>query len=60
MDDDSACPGVYADIMTRWSTKPGIVSFLENFVTSFLVWQAYCDAHQKPPPWGQRSHFAEG
>ena len=26
----------------------------------FLVWQAYYDAHQKPPPWGERSHFAEG
>ena len=60
MDDGSACLGVYADIMTRWSMKPDIVNFLEGFMTPFLVWQAYYDAHQKPPPWGQRSHFAEG
>ncbi|NQT57277.1 MAG: hypothetical protein HQ551_13725 [Desulfobacteraceae bacterium] len=60
MDDGSACLGVYADIMTRWSLKPGIVSFLENFVAPFLVWQAYYDAHQKPPSWGERSHFTEG
>jgi len=60
MDDGSACLGVYADIMTRWSLKPGIGSFLENFVAPFLVWQAYYDTHQKPPSWGERSHFAEG
>ncbi len=60
MKDGSACLGVYADIMTRWSLKPSIVTFLENFVAPFLVWQAYYDAHQKPPPWGERSHFAEG
>ena len=60
MKDGSACLGVYADIMMRWSLKPGIVNFLENFVASFLVWQAYYDAHQSPPSWGERSHFAEG
>lgn len=60
MKDGSACLGVYADIMMRWSLEPGIINFLENFVAPFLVWQAYYDAHQKPPPWGQRSHFAEG
>jgi hypothetical protein len=60
MMDGSACLGVYADIMTRWSLKPDIVNFLENFVAPFLVWQAYYDAHQKPPPWGDRSHFAKG
>jgi len=60
MKDGSACLGVYADIMTRWSLKPGIVNFLEGFVAPFLVWQAYYDAHQKPPSWGERSHFAEG
>jgi hypothetical protein len=60
MNDGSACLGVYADIMTRWSMKPNIVYFLENFVAPFLVWQAYYDVHQKPPPWGQRSHFADG
>ncbi|MBW2604564.1 MAG: hypothetical protein JRE28_09660 [Deltaproteobacteria bacterium] len=60
MTDGSACLGVYADIMTRWSLKPDIVNFLEGFVAPFLVWQAYYDAHQKPPPWGERSHFADG
>jgi len=60
MADGSACLGVYADVMTRWSKKPDIVNFLENFVAPFLVWQAFYDAHQKPPPWGQRSHFADG
>jgi len=60
MADGSACLGVYADIMTRWFLKPDIVNFLENFVAPFLVWQAYYDAHQKPPPWGERSHFADG
>jgi len=60
MPDGSACLGVYSDIMTRWSMKPDIVNFLENFVASFLVWQAYYDAHQKPPPWGERPHYADG
>ena len=60
MTDGSACLGVHADIMTRWSLNPGIVNFLEGFVAPFLVWQAYYNAHQKPPPWGERSHFAEG
>ncbi len=60
MPDGLACLGVYADIMTRWSLKPDIVNFLESFVAPFLVWQAYYDAHKKPPPWGERSHFAEG
>ena len=60
MKDGSACLGVYADIMMRWLLKPSIVNFLENFVAPFLVWQAYYDAHQKPPSWGQRPHFAEG
>ena len=60
MKDGSACLGVYADIMMRWFLKADIVNFLENFVAPFLVWQAYYDVHQKPPSWGQRSHFAEG
>jgi len=60
LDNDSACLGVYADIMTRWAIEPGIVNFLEGFVAPFLVWQVYYDAHQKPPSWGERSHFAEG
>lgn len=60
MKDGSACLGVYADIMMRWSSEPGIVHLLENFVAPFLVWQAYYDAHQKAPFWGERSHSAEG
>jgi hypothetical protein len=60
MSNGSACLGVYADIMMRWAIEPGIVNFLECFVAPFLVWQAYYDAHQKPPSWGERSHFAEG
>ncbi len=58
--DGTACLGVYTDIMTRWSKHPNIVYFLDNFVAPFLVWQAYFDAHQKPPSWGQRSHFTDG
>ena len=60
MDDGSAYLGVYTDIMIRWSMKPDIVNFLENFTAPFLVWQAYYDAYQKPPSWGQRAHFTEG
>jgi hypothetical protein len=60
LSDGSACLGVYTDIMTRWSKHPNIVYFLDNLVAPFLVWQAYYDAHQKPPSWGQRSHFTEG
>lgn len=60
MKDGSACLGVYTDTMIRWFLKPGIVNFLEGFVAPFLVWQAYYDVHQKPPSWGERSHFAEG
>jgi len=60
LDNGSACLGVYADIMTRWAIEPGIVNFLEGFVAPFLVWQAYYDAHQKTPSWGERPHFAEG
>ncbi len=60
LSDGSACLGVYADLMTRWSMKSNIVNYLEYFVAPFLVWQAYYDAHQKPPSWGQRSHSADG
>jgi hypothetical protein len=60
LDDGSACLGVHTDIITRWSKKPDIVNFLENFVAPFLAWQAYYEAHQKPPSWGQRSHYADG
>lgn len=60
LSDGTACLGIYADLMTRWSKKPDIMNFLENFVAPFLVWQAYYEVHQKPPLWGQRSHFADG
>jgi hypothetical protein len=60
LSDGSACLGVYTDIMTRWSKHPNIIYFLDNFVAPFLVWQAYHDAHQKSPSWGQRSHFTDG
>ena len=58
--DGSACLGIYADLMIRWSKKSDIANFLENFVAPFLVWQAYYDAHQNPPSWGQRSHSTDG
>jgi len=60
LSDGSACLGVYADLMTRWLKKSDIANFLENFAAPFLVWQTYYDAHQKPPSWGQRSHYSEG
>jgi len=60
MDNGSACLGVYADIMTRWSKKPEILCFLDGFVAPFLVWQAYYDTHHKPPLWGERPHFTDG
>lgn len=60
MPDGTACLGIYADLMTRWSINPDIINFLNKFATPFLVWQVYYEAHQKPPSWGQRSHSAEG
>jgi len=46
--------------LTRWSLNSSIISFVENFVAPFIVWQVYYDAHQKLPSWGECSHFAEG
>lgn len=60
MRDGSACLGVYGDILLRWGDNSNMANFLENFVAPFLVWQIYYDAYQKPPPWGQRSHFSKG
>jgi hypothetical protein len=60
MNDGRACLGVQAEICMRWSPNSTIVNFLESFVAPFLAWQAYYDAHQKPPPWGERSHFVQG
>lgn len=58
--DGRACLGVQADISMRWSAASTIVDFLDSLVAPFLVWQAHYDVHQKPPPWGDRSHFAQG
>ena len=60
MKDGRACLGVQADIGMRWAAGPTIVGFLENIVEPFLVWQAYYDAWQKPPPWGEFSHAKNG
>jgi hypothetical protein len=60
MPDGNTCLGVHADIMARWVKSSNIVSFLENFVAPFLVWQAYYDVHQCPPSWGERAHFGQG
>jgi len=60
MDDGSACLGVNAEISQKWRFNPGIVSFLDDIVSPFLVWQAYYDSHGQAPLWGQRSHYGEG
>jgi len=60
MSDGRACLGVHSEISMRWSSSSTIVGFLERSVAPFLAWQAYYDAYQKAPPWGERSHFAQG
>lgn len=60
MNDGRACLGVQADISMRWRSGSTIVEFAENFVTPFLIWQAYYDVYKKPPPWGERSHHKQG
>jgi hypothetical protein len=60
MSDGRACLGVHGEISMRWSSNSTIVDFLESFVAPFLAWQAYYDVFQKAPPWGERSHFAQG
>ena len=60
MRDGRACLGVQADISMRWSAASTILDFLDSLVAPFLAWQAYYDVHQKPPHWGERSHFAQG
>jgi len=60
MSDGRACLGVQAEISMRWSLGSTIVDFLNELVAPFLVWQAYYDTNKKPPPWGERSHFAQG
>ena len=60
MTDGRACLGVQAEIRMRWPPGSRIVEFLENLVAPILAWQAYYDAYQKPPPWGERSHYKQG
>lgn len=60
MKDGSACLGVRAEVNKRWQSNPTIVYFIENLVAPFLAWQAYYDAFQTPPPWGERPHFGKG
>jgi len=60
MTDGRACLGVHGEISMRWLLSSTIVGFLKSFVAPFLAWQAYYDACQKAPPWGERSHFAQG
>lgn len=55
-----ACLAVPGDLHRRWSPATGIVGFLEEFVSPFLAWQVFYDAHGHPPPWGQRAHGVEG
>jgi hypothetical protein len=59
MSDGQACLGVSADIGMRWTANLTIVDFLHDFVSPFLVWQAYFDAYGHPP-WGERSHGDKG
>lgn len=60
MRDGLACLAVRAEIRVRWPFGSKIVDFLKNLVAPFLVWQVYYDAHQKPAPWGERSHHKQG
>lgn len=60
MNDGMACLGVHAEIYMRWQPSPNFVNFLEQLVAPFLAWQAYYDVYQKPPSWGERSHYGNG
>jgi hypothetical protein len=55
-----ACLGAPSEIQHRWMSAPNIVSFLDEIIGSFLVWQIYYDAYGSSPEWGQRSHGKEG
>jgi hypothetical protein len=55
-----ACLAVPGDLHRRWNPAAGIARFLEEFVSPFLAWQVFYDAHGHPPPWGQRAHGIEG
>ena len=61
MNDGRACLGVQAEIGLRWKADSTIADFLEKLVAPFLVWQAYFEVYQQPPPpWGARSHYKQG
>lgn len=60
MNDGMACLGVHAEIYMRWQPSPHFVNFFKQLVAPFLVWQAYYDVYQEPPPWGERSHYGKG
>lgn len=60
MRDGEACLGVCAEIRQKWPKGSSIVGFIDNIIEPFLAWQAYYDASQEVPPWGQRSHGTKG
>jgi hypothetical protein len=55
-----ACLGAPSEIQHRWQSAPNLVSFLDEIVAPFLVWQIYYDAYGCSPEWGQRPHGKEG
>lgn len=55
-----ACLAVNAEIQLHWPPGSTLVKFLERLVDPWIVWQAYYDAHDEPPPWGARDHGREG
>ena len=60
MSDGRACLGIQAEIGMRWRVCSNVSDFLEKLVAPFLAWQAYYDVYQKPPSWGERSHYKKG
>ena len=60
MKDGYACLGVQAAIGKRWIAGSTLVEFIDDLIAPFLVWQSYYDEYEKPPPWGQLSHFHDG
>jgi len=60
MSTGEACLGVRAEIRRKWSAGRGIVGFFDDFVSPFLAWQVYYEAHGHSGPFGQRSHGVQG
>ena len=58
--DGQACLEVRPEIKRRWSPGSNLVDFLINLVDPFIAWQAYYDAFDKPPKWGERAHGSPG